>query len=310
VSARLVFAGTPDFALASLKALVESGRTPVAVYTQPDRPSGRGKKLTPSPVKVFAEAHDIEILQPSSMKDEAARAVLRSLSPDVLIVAAYGHILPKAILEVPSAACVNVHASLLPRWRGAAPIQAAIRDGDAQTGISLMAMTPGLDEGPVYARSTIDIGERETAGELHDRLATLGGELLVRHLDDIASGELDAVEQDDDLATYAPKFTAADAKLDWQLPAGVLERRVRAFNPVPGCWFRLDDDRVKVWSASVDAAVDAPAGTVVKSSAGELVVACGQGGLRLQTLQRPGKGRVDARQFIDAVDLSGRRLDG
>ena len=203
---RLVFAGTPEFARASLEALVESGRKPVAVYTQPDRPAGRGKKLTASPVKQYAIEHGIPVHQPISLRDDAAVEVLRALRPDLFVVAAYGLILPQAVLDIPTHGCINVHASILPRWRGAAPIQAAILAGDPTTGISLMRMTAGLDCGPVFHTEEIAIAAGETAGELHDRLAALGGEVLAARLDDVVQGRLEAVDQDDALATYAPKI--------------------------------------------------------------------------------------------------------
>ncbi|MDH3865425.1 MAG: methionyl-tRNA formyltransferase, partial [Gammaproteobacteria bacterium] len=210
--ARVLFAGTPEFALASLQALTNSAITPLAVLTQPDRPAGRGKHLTASPVKRFARDQGIEVLQPETLKDPRAVAQIAAFEPDILVVAAYGLILPQSVLDIPARGCLNVHASLLPRWRGAAPIQAAILAGDAETGISLMAMTAGLDCGPVYVEEAIAIGEEETAGELHDRLATVGSELLVRHFEAIVSGVLDASEQDDSRATYAGKISKQDAR--------------------------------------------------------------------------------------------------
>ena len=233
---RLVFAGTPEFAQISLQALVESGRTPVAVLTQPDRPAGRGKKMTASPVKQYAESLGIPVLQPTTLRDEAVVTELQALRPDVFIVAAYGLILPQNVLDIPTHGCLNVHASALPRWRGAAPIQAAILAGDETTGISLMAMTAGLDCGPVYHIDEVSIGETETAGELHDRLAALGGRSLVEHLDAIVKGDMAAAAQDESLATYAPKIDKKDAALDWSLSAVELARRVRAYNPFPGAF--------------------------------------------------------------------------
>jgi methionyl-tRNA formyltransferase len=248
-SPRIIFAGTPDFALASLEALVGAGYSPCTVLTQPDRPAGRGKRLTASPVKTFAQERGIPVLQPATLCGDEQVAALADLKPDVMIVAAYGLILPQAVLDVPRAGCLNVHASLLPRWRGAAPIQAAILAGDPQTGVCLMQMEAGLDTGPVFACEPVVIGERENAGELHDRLAAAGGELLVTHLDDILSGR-EARSQDEALATYAPKIRPADAQLDWQLDAAQLERMVRAYNPVPGAWFMAGDERTKCWQAS------------------------------------------------------------
>ncbi len=308
MSPRLVFAGTPDFALASLKALVESGHRPVAVYTQPDRPAGRGKKLTASPVKAYALEQGIEVRQPRTLKDDEAAGEFAALEPDLFIVAAYGLLLPQRILDIPTHGCVNVHASVLPRWRGAAPIQAAIREGDAETGISLMAMTAGLDEGPVFVSSVFPIGSDETAGELHDRLATLGGELLTANIDALSRGELRAEPQDDAKSTYAGKIATRDAALDWSKPAGELRRQVLAYNPVPGCFFEHDGQRIKVWNAeSVDGHLGEP-GLVVSSDADGVVVACGDGALCLSSLQRPGKGRVNAREFTAALDLTGQVL--
>ena len=301
---RVLFAGTPEFALASLRALVERDVRPVAVLTQPDRPAGRGKRLTASPVKRYALSRDIPVLQPTTLKDDDAVADIESYAPDILIVAAYGLILPQRVLDVPSQGCLNVHASLLPRWRGAAPIQAAILAGDAETGISLMSMTAGLDCGPVYATRSTPIAHDETAGELHDRLAALGGELLTDTLDDVLDGRIAAVDQDEDMATYAGKIAPADARLDWSLPASQLERRVRAFNPVPGAWFMHGDQRVKCWRArSVEG--DGPPGSVLSASDDGVVVACGSGALSLESLQRPGRRTITAAQYAAGIADAG-----
>ena len=304
---RVLFAGTPEFARASLAALIDAGHVPVAVLTQPDRPSGRGKKIVPSPVKALAIERGIPVLQPPTLKTADAVADLEALEPDALIVAAYGLILPQSVLDVPTQGCLNVHGSILPRWRGAAPIQAAILAGDKETGISLMAMTAGLDCGPVYSTETIDIGDRETAGELHDRLAALGGELLVRDLEKILSGELTAVEQDDDAATYARKIETADARLDWTEDADALVRKVRAFNPVPGAWFVHGGERIKVWEADCVADGGGP-GDVVAAADDALVIGADSGAVRLIALQRPGRGRISAREFNDQLDLHGKTL--
>ena len=306
-SPRILFAGTPDFALASLEALVAAGHVPCAVLTQPDRPAGRGKQLRSSPVKTFAEARGIPVLQPTTLRDDEQVAALTDLEPDVMIVAAYGLILPQAVLDVPRAGCLNVHASLLPRWRGAAPIQAAILAGDEQTGVCLMRMEAGLDTGPVFACEPIAIGEREDAGQLHDRLAAAGGALLVSHLDDILAGRLEAKPQDDALATYAPKVRPADAQLDWELDAEDLARRVRAYNPVPGAWFMAGDERTKCWQATRVEGSGLP-GTVLAAGSGGMDVACGRGALRLERLQRPGKRPVSAAEYAAQVDLAGQRL--
>lgn len=303
---RVLFAGTPDFARASLEALLAAGSKPVAVLTQPDRPAGRGKQLKASPVKECALEAGIPVLQPATLKDADIVAKLEALKPDVMIVAAYGLILPQNVLDIPTHGCLNVHASLLPAWRGAAPIQAAILAGDAKTGISLMAMTAGLDCGPVHIDEAIEIGPGETAGELHDRLAELGGRLLVTNLDAILEGRLEAVAQDDKLASYAGKIRTADAKLDFWRPAAELERQVRAYNPVPGAWFLLDGERIKCWAASVVDPVDAEVGTVVDAEG--VVVACGEQALRLERLQRPGKRPVSGAEFAAAVEPRGKQL--
>ena len=304
----IVFAGTPDFALASLEALVEADFRPKAVYTQPDRPAGRGKKLTQSPVKLYAEQLGIPVLQPRTLKDDAAARELEAFEPDLLVVAAYGLLLPQRILDVPARGCLNVHASILPRWRGAAPIQAAILEGDAETGISLMQMEAGLDTGPVFVSEAIPIADDDTAGSLHDRLAALGGELLVKNITAIADGRLEPVPQDDDAATYAGKIRTEDARLDWRDDAAALARKVRAFNPVPGSFFTVDGQRIKCWQArAIDDVSDTP-GKVVDISKSGVLVACGGGALLLEQVQRAGKGRVTARQLADAIDLSDKTL--
>lgn len=306
-SPRVLFAGTPEFARASLEALTSGGFKPIAVLTQPDRPAGRGKQMAASPVKTFAADNGIDVLQPITLRDEAVQEQLRERQPDVMVVAAYGLILPQAVLDIPAKGCLNVHASLLPRWRGAAPIQAAIQNGDAQTGISLMAMTAGLDCGPVYTTRAIDIGGEETAGELHDRLAALGGQLLVDELAAILAGERTAVEQDESQATYAPKITTADARLDWQHDAADLDRHIRAFNPIPGAWCLFDDERIKCWRARLAIGMGTP-GEVLSADADGIVVACGRASLAITELQRPGRKRVSAGEFAAQLKLRGKML--
>ncbi len=310
---RVIFAGTPAFALASLSALVGSGVTPCAVLTQPDRHAGRGKRMTESPVKRYAREHGIPVLQPATLRDPAAAAEIAALEPEVLVVAAYGLILPQAVLDIPRAACVNVHASLLPRWRGAAPIQAAILAGDEKTGISLMQVTAGLDSGPVYVTSELRIGERETAGELHDRLAALGGKLLADNFEGILSGTLPATEQDEGAATYAGKIDTSDARLDWSESAEMLSRRVRAFNPAPGAYFFADGEsegalRIKCWRARPVDSPAAAAGTVLQCDRGGLVIACGAGALAIDELQLPGKRRGPVHEIAPRLELVGRTL--
>jgi methionyl-tRNA formyltransferase len=305
---RIVFAGTPEFAAVSLRALVASGNTPIAVLTQPDRPAGRGKQLTASPVKQYAATQDIKVLQPLSLRDEAVVTELAALDADLMIVAAYGLLLPQSVLDIPRAGCVNVHASLLPRWRGASPIQAAILAGDRQTGVCLMAMTAGLDCGPVYVSAELNIGSGETAGELHDRLAIAGGTLLTQHLADIIAGKLSAQDQDDGSATYAAKIKSSDALLDWKQAAAELARMVRAFNPVPGAYFMLDDARIKCWRAVDVAGTDAPPGVVTAAGTDGVTVVCGDGALRMQLLQRPGKRPISAAEFSAQMPVVGRQL--
>jgi len=319
INPRVIFAGTPDFALTSLTALVESGVVPVAVLTQPDRPAGRGKRMTASPVKDFSMQQGIAVLQPSTLRDETVVAELVALQPDVIIVAAYGLILPQEVLDIPPHGCLNVHASVLPRWRGAAPIQAAILSADETAGISLMAMTVGLDSGPVYCSASVTIGKNETAGELQARLAILGGRLLVEHLDDLTAGRMQASEQDENRATYAGKIQKQDARLDWALPADELQRCVRAYNPEPGAFFFLNNSaaaeangqdglRVKCWAACAVADINAPPGTVVECSSDALIIACSNGGLRLESVQLPGKRRIKAQELIAQIDLRDKRL--
>lgn len=305
---KILFAGTPAFALAALQAIVNAGVNPIAVLTQPDRPAGRGKRINASPVKNFAQEEGIAVLQPKTLRDDAVIEKLRDLQPDLLVVAAYGLLLPQAVLDIPKIGCLNVHASLLPRWRGAAPIQAAILAGDETTGVCLMEMTAGLDCGPVYACDAICIGEEETAGELHDRLAVLGGELLARHLDDVLEQRLDAKVQEEASVTYAGKIRTKDAAIDWRQPAKKLQRLVRAYNPVPGAYFELNGTRIKCWRAESVAATDAPPGTVTAAGRAGITVSCAEGAIRLLSLQRPGKRPVSAREFSAQFDLVGRCL--
>jgi len=308
ISPKVIFAGTPEFAVASLEAIVNSGVVPVAVLTQPDRPAGRGKQLAASPVKQYASERGIPVMQPDTLRDDSVVAEIAALKPDIMIVAAYGLILPQPVLDIPRVGCLNVHASLLPRWRGAAPIQAAILAGDVQSGACLMVMEAGLDTGPVYVSESVSIGEHETAGDLHGRLAATGAKLLANHLGRIVDGEMAPVPQDEDQATYAPKIRTADAEMDWSRPATELDRLVRAYNPAPGAWFMLDDARIKCWQAQHSAGVDAPPGTVVEAGQGGIVVACGDGALRMESLQRPGKRAVTAGEFSSQIDLAGLTL--
>jgi len=305
---RILFAGTPNFALASLRALCDSGVTPLAVFTQPDRPAGRGRKLKASPVKEFALSKEIAVRQPESLKDTDVVKEISELQADLMIVAAYGLILPQAILDLPKHGCLNVHASLLPRWRGAAPIQAAILAGDEETGISLMQMTAGLDSGPVFAQQSVQIGETESAGELLDRLALLGGEMLCEQLPDILDGKLEAEPQDENSVTYAGKIRKSDAAMNWRKSATELLREVRAYKPVPGAFFDLDGEQIKCWSAEIADGQSGTVGTVISAGRDGIDVACGEGVLRMLELQRPGRGRISAGEFTDQTSIMGRRL--
>ncbi len=306
---RLIFAGTPEFALASLQALCGAGYRPAAVLTQPDRPAGRGRRLQAGPVKAWAEAEGIAIHQPATLKDEAVQDEIRALRPDILVVAAYGLILPPAVLALPAAGCLNVHASLLPRWRGASPIQAAVLAGDAVSGVSLMRMEAGLDTGPVFARAEIPVGARETAGELHDRLAALGGELLVEHLPAILEDTLPAVPQDDSRATYAPRIRREDALIDWADPAVLLDRQIRAYNPWPVSHTMLDGELLRVWTAEpLNRSADAAPGRILAAGPGGIEVATGDGVLRLLEVQTAGRRRIAAADLANQRRLPGLQL--
>jgi methionyl-tRNA formyltransferase len=308
-AAKLLFAGTPDFALQSLRALCKAGLVPTVVLTQPDRRAGRGRKMTESPVKQFAREQDIPVWQPETLKDAGIVANIAEIEPDLMIVAAYGLLLPQAVLELPKRGCVNVHASLLPRWRGAAPVQAAILEGDQETGVSLMQMEAGLDTGPVLASAAVEIGVDETAGDLQDRLAAPGGELLVQKIPEILEGKLEALAQDNALATYAGKIRKENAAIDWDRTAEQNWRMIRAYNPVPGASFDLDGEIVKCWRAEPIEEVGGPPGTIVAAGKEGVIVTCGEGALRLTELQRPGKRRITAAEFAGQKNLSGKRLD-
>lgn len=284
---RIVFAGTPEFAAQHLQALLDAGREIVAVYTQPDRPAGRGQKLMPSPVKQLALQHGIAVYQPQTLRDPAAQAELASLKPDLMVVVAYGLILPQVVLDTPRLGCINSHASLLPRWRGAAPIQRAIQAGDASSGVTVMQMEAGLDTGPMLLKVTTTITADDTGGSLHDRLAILGSAAVVETVTQLASGQLQGEVQNDSLATYAHKLNKDEARLDWSQPAVVLERLIRAFNPWPICHSTLHGETLKVHSAEMGEGTGIP-GTVLAADRSGLTVACGEGALRLTRLQLPG----------------------
>ncbi len=296
---RLIFAGTPPFAAAALDALADAGHAIALVLTQPDRPAGRGMKLMPSAVKTAALARGLPVAQPASLKTPEAQAELAAVDADVMVVAAYGLILPQAVLDIPRRGCLNIHASLLPRWRGAAPIQRAILAGDTETGITIMQMDAGLDTGAMLLKSVVPILDTDTGGSLHDKLAGAGARAIVEALARLDT--LTPVAQDEAQATYAAKLDKAAARLDWTRPAAELARAVRAFNPVPGAWTLVDGAPLKVWAAVPVPGQGAP-GEVL--DAGErLVVACGEGALALAELQPAGSKRMTAAAF-----LAGRRL--
>lgn len=308
---RIIFAGTPTFAVPALSALITADWPVVAVYTQPDRPAGRGRKITPGPVKQTALDADIPVFQPTTLKSPEALERLQTLAPDLMIVAAYGLILPAAVLDCPRLGCINIHASLLPRWRGAAPIQRAIAAGDEHTGISLMQMEQGLDTGPVYTTQRIRIGPRETGGSLHDRLAAIGAKLLLDSLPAIREGALTPEPQDPELATYASKLEKLESTIDWQRSAMEIDRQIRAFDPWPVAQTRYNDETLRIWEAcplddaSGGHASETRPGTVLSSSAEGIDVATGDGRLRIQRLQAPGKRPISAADFARA-----RKIDG
>ncbi len=298
---RIVFAGTPAFAVPCLRA-AHAHHEVVAVYTQPDRPAGRGRGLTPSPVKLEAIQRGIPVLQPVSLKKKSTQDALREMQPDVMIVVAYGLILPQAVLDIPQYGCWNVHASLLPRWRGAAPIQRAIEAGDADTGVCLMRMMKGLDTGPVYLRQRTPIGANETGGELHDRLAAMGAQVLADGLGLLRVGLLPVVEyQPDEGVTYAHKLDKAQARLDWSQPAEVLARKVRAFNPWPMAEAELAGERVRIHGAiAVPGGEGVAPGTIVGAAREGIDVATGAGVLRIRVLQREGGKAITAADYLNA----------
>ena len=305
---RIVYAGTPDFAVPALEALANAGHSIVAVFTQPDRPAGRGRKSQPSPVKQAALACDIPVYQPARL-DADARAELAALSPDLMVVTAYGLILPPAVLELPRLGCINIHASLLPRWRGAAPIQRAIEAGDPETGVSIMCMDEGLDTGPVLLTRACPITPDDTAATLHDRLAALGGEAIVEAVAGLAGGRLQPRPQPEEGVCYARKLSKAEAVIDWRDAAALIERRVRAFHPWPVCQTRWQGRQLRVHAASVvsDAGMDG-AGTILRADRAGVVVATGEGALRLDQVQLPGKRPISGGDFANAGPRPGEQL--
>jgi methionyl-tRNA formyltransferase len=310
---RVAFAGTPEFASTALAAIHAAGHTVPLVLTQPDRPAGRGMKLTPSPVKQLALDLGVPVAQPRSLRldgkfpDEAAagRAALEAARADVLVVAAYGLILPEWVLALPRLGCLNIHGSLLPRWRGAAPIHRAIEAGDAETGITIMQMDAGLDTGDMLLTAREPVAFDDTTGRLHDRLAALGAHLIVQALADAAAGALKPVRQPEQGVTYAHKIAKSEAAIDWTLPAEVIERRIRAFDPFPGATFQAHGETVKLWRAQVERLdVAATPGSVIAAEGARLAVACGDGALALLDVQRPGGKRVAVAQWLQGQALA------
>ncbi|MGY2169611.1 methionyl-tRNA formyltransferase [Pseudomonas gingeri] len=296
---RIVFAGTPEFAAEHLKALLDSPYEIVAVYTQPDRPAGRGQKLMPSPVKQLALEHGIAVLQPPTLRNADAQAELAALEPDLMVVVAYGLILPQVVLDIPRLGCINSHASLLPRWRGAAPIQRAVEAGDRESGVTVMRMEAGLDTGPMLLKTITPIGTEDTGGSLHDRLAELGPPAVLQAIAGLAAGTLDGEVQDDSLATYAHKLNKDEARIDWSRPAVELERLVRAFNPWPVCHSSLNGEAVKVIAASVAEGQGRP-GEILAASKDGLIVATGAAALCLTRLQLPGGKALNFRDLFNS----------
>ena len=298
---KIIFAGTPDFAAQHLRALLDAGLTVAAVYTQPDRPAGRGNKLTPSPVKLLATEHQLPVMQPSSLRTPEAQAELAAFEADLMIVVAYGLLLPRAVLETPRLGCINVHGSLLPRWRGAAPIQRAIWAGDQQTGITIMQMDEGLDTGPMLMKTICAIEPTDTSASMYAKLATLGPEALLSTVQALAAGTLSAEPQNSADANYAQKLSKEEARLDWQQSATQLERSIRAFNPWPVSYFSVAEQTIKVWEASVLAEPHAALpGTLLRAGKEGIDVATADGVLRLLTLQPAGKKPMQAHELLNS----------
>ena len=305
---RLIFAGTPDFAATALAALLEAGHAIPLVLTRIDKPAGRGQRLQPSPVKALALAQGLRVEQPASLKDATVQTMLAQVQADAMVVAAYGLLLPPAVLALPRHGCLNIHASLLPRWRGAAPIQRAIEAGDTETGITIMQMEAGLDTGPMLMTRALPIGAHDSAGDVEAALARLGGELIVQALDALAAGALTARPQPSEGVTYAHKILKREASLDWRMPAARIADRIRAFAPFPGCssWLRepgCPPSLVKIWRAHAlpaQAALSAEPGTIVSSEGASLRVACGEGLLEITLLQRPGARHLPVAQWLQA----------
>lgn len=301
MSLKVIFAGTPDFAVPALQALIDSDHEVVAVYTQPDRHAGRGQHLVESPVKQLAKQHHITVCQPKTLRDDDAQKELSQWQADIMVVAAYGLILPQVVLDAPRLGCINIHGSLLPRWRGAAPIQRAILAGDQETGITMMQMDKGLDTGEMICSETCAINEDDTAQSLHDKLAPLGAKLMLDALTQLENGTATLSKQNNDDATYADKITKAEGRIDWQQSALKIAHHVRAFNPWPVAFTQFNDHVIRVWKSEVvDAGLNAAPGAVVDASHDGIDVATGEGVLRLLVLQAPGGKALPIREFYNA----------
>jgi len=299
---KIIFAGTPHFAASALVALLKEHQV-VAVLTQPDRPSGRGMQLIPSPVKQLALQHGLPVLQPTTLKNEEAQHAIAALDADLMVVAAYGLILPQAVLQLPRCGCLNIHASLLPRWRGAAPIQRAILAGDAETGITIMQMDEGLDTGDMLLRHTCPIAATDTGHTLHDKLAVIGADSILEALRLLQEHHLTPVKQDNAAATYAAKLLKSEAQVDWRQDARQIERAVRAFNPFPVCHADFNGVTIKIWQAGLCAGEQGVPGRVLAADKQGITVACGKDALRLEVLQRPGGKAQPAAQLLQAVPV-------
>lgn len=316
---KIVFAGTPEFAAVALKALHDAGFDIALVLTQPDRPAGRGMQLQASAVKQFAMAHQIPVAQPVSLRLDGkypdiaseAHALLRATPHDVMVVAAYGLILPRSVLDMPKHGCINIHASLLPRWRGAAPIHRAIEAGDAESGITIMQMEEGLDTGPMLSMAHIPIAPDDTTGSLHDKLAELGGEMIVEALRRLQQGELRATPQPEHGVTYAAKIAKEEAQLDFTQSAEALSRKIRAFNPFPGAAAVFNGIAIKIWKAepAPPSPINDPGRVLAADAQNGVLVLCGEGVLRLTELQKPGGKRLPASEFLKGFPMDGGRFD-
>ena len=307
---KIVFAGTPDFAATHLRALLDDARHQViAVYTQPDRPAGRGKKLTASPVKLLAEERGIAVFQSQSLKQPEQLAILEQLGADLMVVVAYGLILPQAVLDTPRLGCINVHGSILPQWRGAAPIQRAVEAGDAETGVTIMQMDAGLDTGPMLSITRCPIGNTDTSGSIYARLAGLGGPALVHAIDKLDNGTAVALAQDNSLSSYAAKIDKTEAEINWADSANVIDRRIRAFNPFPCTYSKIDGQRVKIWAAreeGEDTTQSKLPGEILCADADGLLIGCGQGCLLVSEIQLAGKSRMAVAEVLKSrADLFG-----